>query len=145
MMFSWSTHFTRVGTLVLIIHDSSDHLLELAKIFRYINYRRCCDVVFVIFALVWVVTRCGIFPSFILYSTLHDAGAYIEMFPAYFIFRIIHKALTKGEVEDSRSDSKDTSDDEQENSEDTSDDEQDNSEDNSDDEQDNSEDTSDDE
>ena len=57
MMFSWSTHFTRVGSLVLIIHDCSDHLLELAKIFRYINYRKSCDVVFVIFALVWVVTR----------------------------------------------------------------------------------------
>ena len=57
MMFSWSTHFTRVGTLVLLIHDSSDHLLELAKLFRYVKYRRSCDVVFVIFAIVWVVTR----------------------------------------------------------------------------------------
>ena len=57
MIFSWSTHFIRVGTLVLLIHDSSDHLLELAKMFRYANYRRSCDVVFVIFAIVWVVTR----------------------------------------------------------------------------------------
>eukprot|EP00092_Neocalanus_flemingeri_P033830 GFUD01036788.1.p1 GENE.GFUD01036788.1~~GFUD01036788.1.p1 ORF type:complete len:363 (-),score=88.20 GFUD01036788.1:37-1125(-) len=134
MMFSWSTHFTRVGTLVLIIHDCADHLLELAKIFRYINYRKCCDVVFGIFALVWVVTRCGVFPSCILYSTLHDAGRDIEMFPAYyifntllfilqllnlvwtyFIFKIVHKALTKGEVKDSRSDSEGTSEDEDEN------------------------------
>ena len=57
IMFSCSTHFTRVGTLVSIIHDASDDLLELAKIFRYINYRRSCDAVFVIFAVVWVVTR----------------------------------------------------------------------------------------
>ena len=105
MMFSWSTHFTRVGTLVLIIHDCSDHILELAKIFRYINYRKSCDVVFVIFALVWVVTRynhininsriiitidrCGVFPSYILYSTLQDAAGYIEMFPAYYIFNTL--------------------------------------------------------
>jgi len=131
MVFSWSTHFIRVGTLVLLIHDSADHLLELAKLFRYVNYKKCCDIVFVLFAFVWVVTRCGVFPCYILYSTLHDAGAYIEMFPAYyifnsllitlqllslvwtyFIFKIILKALRKGEVDDSRSDSEDSSDNE---------------------------------
>jgi len=131
MMFSWSTHFTRVGTLVLIIHDCSDHLLELAKIFRYINYRKSCDAVFVIFTLVWVLTRCVAYPSIILYSTLHDAAGYIEMFPGYyifnsllvtlqilnvvwtfFIFRAIHKAFTKGDLDDNRSDSEETSEDE---------------------------------
>ena len=36
-----------------------------------------------------LVERCGVFPSFILYSTLHDAAAYIEMFPAYYIFNTL--------------------------------------------------------
>ena len=32
--FSWTTHSHRIGTLVLIVHDCADHLLELAKMFR---------------------------------------------------------------------------------------------------------------
>ena len=86
MMFSWTDHFTRIGTLVMILHDMADPLLELAKMFRYINYQRTCDSIFAIFALVWVVTRCAIYPAHILYSTLYDAAWYIEFFSAYYIF-----------------------------------------------------------
>ena len=57
MMFSWSGHFTRIGSLVMILHDMADPLLELAKMFRYANYRRTCDAIFAIFSLVWIVTR----------------------------------------------------------------------------------------
>ena len=48
---------TRIGTLVMILHDMADPLLELAKMFRYANYRKTCDSIFAMFALVWVVTR----------------------------------------------------------------------------------------
>jgi len=124
MMFSWTAHFTRIGTLVLFVHDCADHLLELAKMFRYTRCQKACDVVFVIFSVVWIVTRCGVYPSWILYSTLHDAAGFIEMFPAYYIFngllgtlqllhflwtyfliKAIQKAMSKGNVEDNRSDS----------------------------------------
>ena len=57
MMFSWTTHSHRIGTLVLIVHDCADHLLELAKMFRYTRYQKTCDAVFVLFAITWVVTR----------------------------------------------------------------------------------------
>ena len=57
MMFSWTGHFTRIGTLVMILHDLADPLLELAKMFRYANYRRTCDSIFAIFSLVWIITR----------------------------------------------------------------------------------------
>ena len=57
MMFSWTDHFTRIGTLVMILHDMADPLLELAKMFRYVNYQRTCDSIFGVFSLVWVITR----------------------------------------------------------------------------------------
>ena len=64
MMFSWTTHSHRIGSLVLIVHDCADHLLELAKMFRYTRYQRTCDAVFVLFAITWVVTRySGVRPS----------------------------------------------------------------------------------
>jgi len=124
MMFSWTAHFTRIGTLVLIVHDCADHLLELAKMLRYTKLQRACDIVFILFGVTWLVTRCGVYPSWILYSTLHDAAGFIEMFPAYYIFngllatlqllhllwtyfliKAIHKALIKGNIGDERSDS----------------------------------------
>ena len=101
IMFSWTAHFTRIGTLVMILHDCADHLLELAKLFRYASYRKTCDAVFVVFSIVWVITRwvnihllvwfclywrCGLYPSWILYSTLYDVGWILEFFPVYFIF-----------------------------------------------------------
>jgi len=133
LMFSWTAHFTRIGTLVLIVHDCADHLLELAKMFRYTRYNKACDVVFVLFAVTWIVTRCCVYPSWILYSTLIDAENYVEMFPAYYIFnsllgtlqllhilwtyfliKAIHKALSKGGVNDERSDSEPSEEDHEE-------------------------------
>jgi len=133
IMFSWTAHFTRIGTLVMILHDCADHLLELAKLFRYASYRKTCDAIFVVFSIVWVITRCGLYPSWILYSTLYDVGWILEFFPVYFIFnsllvilqflhilwtyflfKAIHKALIKGGVDDQRSDSE-PSEDENEN------------------------------
>lgn len=124
MMFSWTAHFTRIGTLVLIVHDCADHLLELAKLCRYTKYQRACDIIFILFSLTWIITRCGVYPSWILFSTLYDAAGFIQMFPAYYIFnsllgtlqllhilwtyflvRAIYKALTRGNVADERSDS----------------------------------------
>jgi len=124
IVFSWTTHFTRVGTLVLLIHDCIDPILEFAKMLRYLEFKKICDALFVLFSLVWVITRCGIFPYRILYSTLIDGAQFIEMFPAYYVFngllvslqilhiiwtymlfKVVHKTLSRGRAEDDRSDS----------------------------------------
>lgn len=122
---SWMAHFTRVGTLVLVVHDCSDHILELAKMLKYAKYHsNVSDVFFLLFAITWVVMRCGVFPFWILYSTLMDAGTFIQLSPLYYIFLIllgllqvlnlmwtfmlvkaIQNALMKGQAEDNRSDS----------------------------------------
>ena len=94
-----------------------------------------CKIGFVGYPLVLdqVLTRCGVYPTWILYSTLIDAENFVEMFPAYyifngllgtlqllhilwtyFLFKAIHKALSKGGVDDERSDSE-PSEDENEN------------------------------
>eukprot|EP00092_Neocalanus_flemingeri_P104255 GFUD01133514.1.p1 GENE.GFUD01133514.1~~GFUD01133514.1.p1 ORF type:complete len:114 (+),score=14.60 GFUD01133514.1:47-388(+) len=107
----------------------------MAKMLRYLNYKKSCDVFFFLFTLVWVVTRCVIFPAWILHSTLYDATMIIDMFPAYFIFngllvilqflhiiwtyflfKAVHKAVTKGTVDDNRSENElEPSEDENEN------------------------------
>merc|ERR1711874_784103 len=83
---SWTAHFTRVGTLVLIVHDCGDPLLELAKLLRYAKYCRASEAVLVVFTPIWVISRCVIYPGWILKSTIFDAIKLSAAFPAYYFF-----------------------------------------------------------
>lgn len=122
--FSYCANFVRVGTLVMLLHDSSDFLMESAKMFHYAEWRRTCDSLFVIFALVFLVTRLLIFPGRVLTSTLMESlqyfkpfGGYyffntllfvlqaLHVFWAYLILRMVYKFVFMGKVErDERSD-----------------------------------------
>ncbi|KDR21874.1 LAG1 longevity assurance-like protein 6, partial [Zootermopsis nevadensis] len=86
MGFSWMCNLHRIGTLVLLTHDCADILLEAAKMAKYANYQKVCDALFVVFTLLWITTRLGIYPMWIIYSTTIEAPNYVEMFPAYYIF-----------------------------------------------------------
>ena len=37
----------------------------------------------------WNVSRCGVFPAWILYSTVHDAGNFFELSPLYYLFLVL--------------------------------------------------------
>lgn len=130
IMFSWTTHFVRMGTLVMIVHDCSDPLLEMAKLLRYANYNRASESVLVVFTPAWVISRCVVFPGWILQSTIFDALKYstYQVFPAYYIFngllctlqclhvmwtyllfKAIHRAMKKDSFDDIRSDTEEDS------------------------------------
>ena len=92
MCFSWVGNLTRIGSLVLLVHDSADILLEVrmlereklysifqfifliifnsqaAKMTKYANYQRLCDCIFAAFTILWVVTRMGVYPFWIIYK-----------------------------------------------------------------------------
>ena len=127
LSLSWIVNLTRVGTLVLFVHNIADVLLEAAKMFKYANYQRTCDFLFAMFAVAWVITRLGIYPTWIIYSVAVEAPQMLQMFPiyyffnvllslllvlhvtwTYFIFKAVYKALLCGKTEkDTRSDSND--------------------------------------
>uniref|UniRef100_A0A8C3RSS9 Homeobox domain-containing protein n=1 Tax=Chelydra serpentina TaxID=8475 RepID=A0A8C3RSS9_CHESE len=60
--FSYCANYLRIGTLVMVIHDASDCILEPTKIFNYMKWRRICDGLFIIFSAVFLLTRLLIFP-----------------------------------------------------------------------------------
>jgi len=129
MVFSWTCHFHRIGSLVMYLHDFSDHWLEMAKLARYTNYKKMCDFWFLMFMCVWVLTRLGVFPVWLIFSILLEAGQILEIFPIYYMFISIltgllvlhlfwtyfivqagYKALVhQAEVDDSRSERGDSS------------------------------------
>uniref|UniRef100_A0A8C8W2W9 Ceramide synthase 5 n=1 Tax=Peromyscus maniculatus bairdii TaxID=230844 RepID=A0A8C8W2W9_PERMB len=132
--FSYINNMVRVGSLVMCLHDSSDFLLEAAKLANYAKYQRLCDTLFVIFSAVFMVTRLGIYPLWILNTTLFESWEMIGPYPSWWFFngllltlqvlhviwsyliaRIAFKALIRGKVsKDDRSDVESSSEEEDE-------------------------------
>ncbi|XP_073466378.1 ceramide synthase 2 [Aquarana catesbeiana] len=125
--FSWCANYIRVGTLVMVIHDSSDFFLESAKMFNYAGWIDTCNNIFVVFALVFIITRIIILPFWILHCTwVYPLEIYppffgyyffnvmlwvlqcLHIFWAYLILGMAHKFLTGKLEEDARSDRDET-------------------------------------
>ncbi|XP_018603279.1 ceramide synthase 2-like isoform X2 [Scleropages formosus] len=83
--FSWCVNYIRAGTLIMLVHDASDYLLESAKMFNYAGWRTTCNCMFILFAAVFFVTRLIIFPLRILYCTwVYPVTMYPPFFGYYF-------------------------------------------------------------
>lgn len=127
LCFSWFANYVRAGTLIMALHDSSDYLLESAKMFNYAGWKNTCNNLFIVFAVVFIITRLVIMPFWILHCTMiyplefYPAffGYYffnsmmvvlqmLHVFWAYFIVRMAHKFITGKLVEDERSDREET-------------------------------------
>uniref|UniRef100_A0A671SFU2 Ceramide synthase 2-like n=1 Tax=Sinocyclocheilus anshuiensis TaxID=1608454 RepID=A0A671SFU2_9TELE len=89
LAFSWCGNYIRVGTLVMLIHDSSDILLESAKIFNYAKWKRTCNGIFVVFAAVFIGTRLIIFPFWIIHCTWVYPPDYYPPFFGYYFFNLM--------------------------------------------------------
>uniref|UniRef100_A0A8C5M165 Ceramide synthase 3 n=1 Tax=Leptobrachium leishanense TaxID=445787 RepID=A0A8C5M165_9ANUR len=87
--FSWSVKYIRVGTLTLLVHDVSDILLEAAKMCSYADWKKSCNALFILFAVVFVISRLIIFPFWILYATLVYPLYYCPRFFLYYFFNMI--------------------------------------------------------
>ncbi|KAF7272111.1 hypothetical protein GWI33_015076 [Rhynchophorus ferrugineus] len=129
MVLSWVVNVFRIGSLVLVVHDCADIFLEAAKMAKYSGYQKVCDTIFAIFTILWIVTRIGLYPFWIIYNTSIEAPKLVPMFPAYYIFnsllcillvlhifwtylilKIVYNSLNAGQMEgDIRSSSDDYS------------------------------------
>ncbi|XP_028857264.1 ceramide synthase 4a [Denticeps clupeoides] len=132
--FSYCANYVRVGTLVMLVHDSSDFLLESAKMFNYAGWRKTCDALFVLFALAFLVTRLVLFPSRIVHTTVIVSMEFFKPFFGYYFFnalllvlqalhvfwawlilRMVYKFIFLGKVErDERSDEESETEEEEE-------------------------------
>uniref|UniRef100_G3PD01 Ceramide synthase 2b n=1 Tax=Gasterosteus aculeatus aculeatus TaxID=481459 RepID=G3PD01_GASAC len=126
--FSWCVNYIRAGTLIMLVHDSSDYFLESAKMFNYAGWRNACNYIFIVFAAIFIITRLVIFPFWIIYCTwVYPVTIYEPFFGYYFfngllmtlqclhifwavlIIRIAIRFLTHNEkVDDERSDRDET-------------------------------------
>ena len=90
---SYLTNFTRIGTAILLLHDSADVFLESAKVFNYISKtpggswsKPICDGLFAAFAVTFFITRLNFYPRHILYSVFLTARFRFGLSFAFFMF-----------------------------------------------------------
>ncbi|XP_041075335.1 ceramide synthase 2 [Polyodon spathula] len=86
LAFSWCCNYIRVGTLVMLIHDTSDVLLESAKMFNYAGFTTICNSLFVLFSIVFIITRLVIFPFWIIHCTWFYPVLFFPPFFGYYFF-----------------------------------------------------------
>ncbi|XP_076033822.1 ceramide synthase 2-like [Oratosquilla oratoria] len=122
--FSWICNLVRIGTLVLLVHECADIPLLFAKMCLASGHTRIADISFVLFLLLWIVTRLGVFPLWIMPTCLLEGHVIVAMFPVYYIFnsmlgalflmhlmwtyfilRTLVRKLTSSKLQDSRSSS----------------------------------------
>nr|XP_020463715.1 ceramide synthase 5-like [Monopterus albus] len=130
--FSYANNMLRAGSLVMLVHDTSDIFLEAAKMANYAKYQRLCDGMFVVFSIIFFLTRLVIYPFWIIYSVLFESWEIIGPYRVWWVLnglllvlQILHimwfylithiavKAIFKGKVaKDDRSDIESSSDEE---------------------------------
>lgn len=69
---SYYLGFLRVGSMIMILHDPSDIILEVTKMLNYAEWEQMSTVMFAVFMASWFFTRLVYFPFRIVWSTSHE-------------------------------------------------------------------------
>ncbi|KAJ6814265.1 ASC1-like protein 1 [Iris pallida] len=72
IVLSYIFRFSRVGSVVLALHDASDVFLEIGKMSKYTGCEWLATVSFLLFVASWVLLRLIYFPFWILRSTSYE-------------------------------------------------------------------------
>ncbi|KAK3708728.1 hypothetical protein QZH41_015162, partial [Actinostola sp. cb2023] len=62
LMYSFSSGYYHIGAVIVFMHDVSDVFLEAAKVFHYAKLQKLCDAFFVVFAIVFYISRLYVLP-----------------------------------------------------------------------------------
>eukprot|EP01121_Diplochlamys_sp_Union-15-3_P017499 TRINITY_DN6166_c0_g1_i1.p1 TRINITY_DN6166_c0_g1~~TRINITY_DN6166_c0_g1_i1.p1 ORF type:complete len:282 (+),score=23.58 TRINITY_DN6166_c0_g1_i1:50-895(+) len=88
---SYLSGHTRVGMLVFMVHDCSDIFMEMARLANYAKANRIKNISFVVFGIVFFITRLIIYPFHIIKSVLFESSPTAPLTPyggmkLYYIF-----------------------------------------------------------
>ncbi|XP_069018899.1 ceramide synthase 2 [Embiotoca jacksoni] len=89
LSFSWISNYIRIGTLVMVVHDSADILLEGAKVFNYAKWHQTANTMFLVFTFLFVLTRLVLFPFWLIHCTWVYPVEHYAPFFGYYFFNIM--------------------------------------------------------
>jgi len=81
-------HF-RFGAIIMLLHDSSDYWLEGAKIANYAKTQKLCDILFVVFAVTFFLSRWVYFPFWVMWTFINDNSSVSGPLQSYITFPYI--------------------------------------------------------
>ncbi|XP_010528020.1 PREDICTED: LAG1 longevity assurance homolog 3 isoform X2 [Tarenaya hassleriana] len=72
IVLSYLCRFSRVGSVVLALHDASDVFLEVGKMSKYSGAESIASFSFILFVLSWIILRLIYYPCWVLWSTSYE-------------------------------------------------------------------------
>lgn len=72
VFISSTMRFTRIGSMVFLVHDISDVPVDLSKLANFVKWKKTTISFFVLMMLVWLATRMLIFPCVIMRSVFFE-------------------------------------------------------------------------
>uniref|UniRef100_A0A8C6WK51 Ceramide synthase 6 n=1 Tax=Neogobius melanostomus TaxID=47308 RepID=A0A8C6WK51_9GOBI len=87
--FSYVNNMARVGTLVMCLHDAADVLIEAAKMANYAKCQILCNLLFAMFAILFICSRLGVYPVWILNTTLFESWEIVGPYPSWWLFNLL--------------------------------------------------------
>eukprot|EP01026_Neomeris_dumetosa_P075855 TRINITY_DN8078_c0_g3_i1.p2 TRINITY_DN8078_c0_g3~~TRINITY_DN8078_c0_g3_i1.p2 ORF type:complete len:314 (-),score=16.42 TRINITY_DN8078_c0_g3_i1:129-1070(-) len=81
IILSFSIKFLRGGSMMLLVHDIGDILLEASKLSKYSGLESLASILFVLFTIQWLVLRLGYFPFVLLGSTFTTLPQTVGYYP----------------------------------------------------------------
>ncbi|XP_017689119.1 PREDICTED: ceramide synthase 4-like [Lepidothrix coronata] len=121
---SYCANMIRFGMMVMLVHDASDYILELAKMLHYLKWQRVCDAVFFAFAVVFILSRLVLFPLIVYYYFVTKLPLFpisclinaflgvlqlLHIFWSYLIIHMIFSVIFRGgKRQDARSDTEES-------------------------------------
>ncbi|XP_027699952.1 ceramide synthase 4-like [Vombatus ursinus] len=124
IFYSYSANLVHIGVLVMLLHDVSDIFLETSKMIAYAKWKQAQNIIFILFGLVFFVSRLIFFPTKVIYNFYYVFQTNNQFFFGYYfsnsllmvtqslnlfwfflILKVIYKFLSEGQVKsDVRSD-----------------------------------------
>uniref|UniRef100_A0A0S7EIP0 CERS6 n=1 Tax=Poeciliopsis prolifica TaxID=188132 RepID=A0A0S7EIP0_9TELE len=89
IVFSYVNNMARVGTLVMCLHDAADVLIEAAKMANYAKCQILCNLLFAMFAILFITSRLGVYPIWILNTTLFESWEIVGPYPSWWVFNLL--------------------------------------------------------
>jgi ceramide synthetase len=117
--------YTRIGVVVMLLHDINDVLLETSKMFNYLRLDAAATAAFATFVASWAVLRVYAFPRYCIYTSFWESWSIlgyrppahgmlnallmllycIHLYWLTLILRVAWGKLTTGKARDIREDS----------------------------------------
>ncbi|KAG7280406.1 hypothetical protein CRUP_028146 [Coryphaenoides rupestris] len=87
--FSYVNNMVRVGTLLMCLHDAVDILMEAGKMANYAKCQTLCNFLFAVFAILFISSRLGVFPVWILNTTIFESWEIVGPYPSWWLFNLL--------------------------------------------------------